>query len=87
MLKVDINLVFTIINLLVLFVAMRIFFFKPIKKIIDDRQAEADSFWYFTPNELSEDAISEQEYNGYHVTDYGQMQLSQYPFFLYYMEK
>ena len=42
MLKVDINLVFTIINLLVLFVAMRIFFFKPIKKIIDDRQAEAD---------------------------------------------
>ena len=42
MLKVDINLVFTIINLLVLFVAMRIFFFKPIKKIIEDRQAEAD---------------------------------------------
>lgn len=42
MLKVDINLLFTIINLLLLFVAMRIFFFKPIKKIIDDRQAEAD---------------------------------------------
>lgn len=42
MLKVDINLVFTIINLLVLFVAMRIFFFKPIKKVIEDRQAEAD---------------------------------------------
>lgn len=42
MLKVDINLLFTIINLLVLFVAMRIFFFKPIKKIIDERQAEAD---------------------------------------------
>lgn len=42
MLKVDINLVFTIINLLVLFVAMRIFFFQPIKKIMDDRQAEAD---------------------------------------------
>lgn len=42
MLRIDINLVFTIINLLLLFVAMRIFFFKPIKKILDERQKEAD---------------------------------------------
>lgn len=66
-----------------------LYYYYPNNEIVngDYRQAEADSFWYFTPNELSEDAISEQEYNGYHVTDYGQMQLSQYPFFLYYMEK
>lgn len=66
-----------------------LYYYYPDNEIVngDYRQAEADSFWYFTPNALGEDAISEQEYNGYHVTDYGQMQLSQYPFFLYYMEK
>lgn len=53
----------------------------------DYRQAEADSFWYFTPNAMGGDSIAELEQNGYQVTDYGQMQLSQYPFFLYYMEK
>lgn len=36
------NIAFTVINLLILFVAFRIFFFKPIKNIIDQRQAEAD---------------------------------------------
>lgn len=42
MLRVDINLLFTVINLLVLFVAMKIFLFKPIQKIIDERQRLAD---------------------------------------------
>lgn len=42
MLKIDINLVFEIVNLLILFVAMRIFLFKPVRKIIEERQAEAD---------------------------------------------
>lgn len=42
MLRVDINLLFTIINLLVLFVAMKKFLFKPVQKIIEERQAEAD---------------------------------------------
>lgn len=43
MLKIDFwNLLFTIINLLVLFVAMKFILFKPVKKIIAERQEEAD---------------------------------------------
>ncbi len=42
MLRVDWNLLFTIINLLVLFVAMRVFLFKPVQKIIAERQEETD---------------------------------------------
>lgn len=43
MLKVDpVNLICTIANLLILFVALRIFLFKPVQKIIEARQAEAD---------------------------------------------
>ena len=43
MLKIDAaNIIFTVINLLVLFVAMKIFFFKPIAKVIEERQKEAD---------------------------------------------
>lgn len=42
MLRIDVNLLFTIINLIILFVAMRIFLFKPVQKIIAERQAEAD---------------------------------------------
>ncbi len=36
------NLAITIVNLLVLFVAMRIFLFKPVQRIIEARQEEAD---------------------------------------------
>lgn len=43
MLKVDVwNLLFTVINLLILFIAMKLFLFKPVKKIIAERQEEAD---------------------------------------------
>lgn len=43
MLKIDAaNIIFTVINLLILFVAMKIFFFKPIAKIIEERQKAAD---------------------------------------------
>ena len=43
MLKIDpVNLICTVVNLLVLFVALRVFLFKPVQKIIADRQAEAD---------------------------------------------
>ncbi len=43
MLKIDLfNIIFTIINLLILFVGLKIFLFKPIQKIIDERQKEAD---------------------------------------------
>ena len=66
-----------------------LYYYYPDNEIVngDYRQAEADSFWYFTPNAMGGDSIAELEKNGYQVTDYGQMQLSQYPFFLYYMEK
>ncbi len=43
MLTVNINLVFTIINLLLLAVAMRVFLYKPVMKIIEQRKQEADS--------------------------------------------
>ena len=39
MLRLDINLVFTIINLLIWYAIIRIFLFKPINKVIDKRNA------------------------------------------------
>ncbi len=38
----DWNLLFTVINLLVLVAAMRIFLFKPVHKILDERQKQVD---------------------------------------------
>ena len=43
MLKVDINLIFTVVNVLILFAAVRIFLWKPIHKILDQRQAMVDA--------------------------------------------
>lgn len=42
MIKLDINLVFTIINVLILFALVRKFLFKPVHNILDARQAEID---------------------------------------------
>lgn len=42
MLKFDINILWTLINLAILFVLMRLFLFKPIKKVIDKRNALID---------------------------------------------
>ena len=42
MLKLDWNLLFTVINLLILVGAMWYFLFKPVRKILEARQAEAD---------------------------------------------
>ena len=42
MLRIDINILFTIINLLILVVAMRIFLFKPVHKILAERQKVID---------------------------------------------
>ena len=43
MLQLDVwNVLFTVINLLILFVLMRIFLYKPVQKIIAKRQEEAD---------------------------------------------
>ena len=42
MIKIDINLVFTIINLLILYVLMKKFLFGPIIKVMDERKAMID---------------------------------------------
>lgn len=42
MLKVDINLLFTAINLLVLYILMKLFLFKPVHKILEERQGIVD---------------------------------------------
>ncbi len=39
MLRIDIDLIFTVINVLVLCAAVRIFLWKPIHKILDERAA------------------------------------------------
>ncbi|MBO4627639.1 MAG: ATP synthase F0 subunit B [Lachnospiraceae bacterium] len=43
MLEIGWNLLFTVINLVILFVAMKIFLFKPVRNIIAKRQEEADA--------------------------------------------
>lgn len=53
MLRLDINLVFTIVNLLILYVLVRRFLFKPIHRILEERQAQIDKQY--------EDARSAQE--------------------------
>jgi len=42
MLRLDMNVVWTVINLLILYVLVRRFLFKPVRKILDARQAEID---------------------------------------------
>ena len=54
-----------------------LYYYYPDNEIVngDYRQAEADSFWYFTPNAMGGDSIAELDQNVYQVTDDGQMQL------------
>lgn len=49
--------------------------------------AESDCFWYFSPHNLGEDTLKEIAESGISVTVYGEKQISQYPFYLYYMER
>lgn len=49
--------------------------------------AESDRFWYFSPHELGRDRLDEIAASGIEVTVYGEKQISQYPFYLYYMER
>ena len=42
MLRVDINLLFTVINLLVLVYLMKKFLFKPVREVMEKRQAEIE---------------------------------------------
>lgn len=43
MLKFDFNFLWTIVNLILFFVLIRVFLFKPIKKVLDKRQEMIDS--------------------------------------------
>ena len=52
------NILFTVINLLLLFIVVRIFFFKPIKKILEQRQAEADEIF----NKATEEEHAAEEH-------------------------
>ncbi len=61
MLRIDYNLIFTVINLLVLFIGLRLVLFKPVKKILDERQAEADREYDEAKEKQAEaDALKEQ---------------------------
>lgn len=53
----------------------------------DFDEAETDKFWYFNPSPIDEIGINYLKEKGVIVTSYGEKQLSQYPFYLYYMEK
>jgi F-type H+-transporting ATPase subunit b len=43
MLEIDINVLWTIINLLILFVLLRVFLFKPVHNILEQRKADVDA--------------------------------------------
>lgn len=49
--------------------------------------SDKDKFWYFSPTSISEKELQYLAQVGYDVISYGQMQISQYPFLLYYIEK
>lgn len=61
MIQVGWGLVFTIINLLLLFVLLKIFLFKPVNAIIEARQAEADrQFKEAADKQAEADSLKEQ---------------------------
>ncbi len=60
MLRLDINLVFTIINILIWYAIIRIFLFKPINKVIDKR-SKAIQEKYDEAKKLQEDAQAEKD--------------------------
>ena len=60
MLTVNINLIFTVINLLLLAVALRIFLYKPVQKIIEQRKQEADAE-YLKAEEKQKEADEQKE--------------------------
>ena len=48
---------------------------------------EEKKFWYFNPTPMTEAELSQLKEMGYDITSYGQMQISQYLFTLYYVER
>lgn len=66
-----------------------LYYYYPDNSIIEGAywDTEADRFWYFNPSHLNQEEMGELKANGYSISYYGEMQISQYPFVLYYMER
>ena len=64
MIKIDINLVFTIINLLVLYVLMKRFLFGPIIKVMDERKAMIDQQFAGAKEQEDQAKALKEQYEG-----------------------
>lgn len=64
-------------------------FYYPDNTIVNGNYNEstANCFWYFNPSELSQEEIDGICARGWSVEEYGEQQISQYPFYLYFIEK
>ena len=60
MLRIDINLVFTIINVLLLFAIVKIFLIKPVHKILDKRRQEVEDK-YAEADKVNEEALATKQ--------------------------
>ena len=63
MLRIDFNLIFTVINILVLFIGLRFVLFKPVKKILEERQAEADREYDEAKSKQAEADAAKEKYD------------------------
>lgn len=61
----------------------------PGHEIINDscETVDADAFWYFSNQWLSEELLTQMYEKGYQVGAYGEHSISKYPFVLYYFER
>ena len=64
MIKIDINLVFTIINLLVLYLLMKKFLFGPIIKVMDERKAMIDQQFAGAKEQEDQAKALREQYEG-----------------------
>ncbi len=62
MISLDWNLLFTVINLLILFILMKLFLFKPINKIIEKRQQEVDQQLTDADTQKAEATVLKEQY-------------------------
>ncbi len=63
MLRIDFNLIFTVINILVLFGGLWLVLFKPVRKILDERQAEADREYDDAKQKQAEADAAKEQYD------------------------
>ena len=63
MLELDINLLFTVIDVLILFFALRKFLFKPVRRIMEERKNEIDQSYAEAEKTRQEAASMKSEYD------------------------